>query len=342
MADKPSRSLVLFGDGLARFIDPSHTHLHSLASLSSCGFLSLPNSPSSGSLPALSSFHFNNNITLPLPFSESEDERTVREFAVLLDACQTYLNTNGQIADNEGQKDPMKQTLPNRFMGMKAAILTNHSNLKSFSAKLGFSVLQLDGLVKGCCTAESDDNVVVALELLKLLGFQEGKVQDSNHFDLVFFHIGAGEKVNSCEQKVIPADVEYINALVGGIMSQVQPGSDISSRLHLSLVMSYGKVLEDDESKFSVSKRVDEKNSFLSMIYPLQSYAMKGGIPRKDVRHHSPMLIAQWQHAVTRKDDAQRIFFQDFMEHGGNLTIPADRFLHEIAFKLWKAPKYGA
>lgn len=30
------------------------------------------------------------------------------------------------------------------------------------------------------------------------------------------------------------------------------------------------------------------------------------------------------------------------MQHGGNLTIPADRFLHEIAFKLWKAPKYGA
>ena len=30
------------------------------------------------------------------------------------------------------------------------------------------------------------------------------------------------------------------------------------------------------------------------------------------------------------------------MQHGGNLTIPADRLLHEIAFKLWKAPKYGA
>jgi len=50
MADKPSRSLVLFGDGFARFVDSSHTHFHSLASLSSCGFLSLPNSPPSGSL----------------------------------------------------------------------------------------------------------------------------------------------------------------------------------------------------------------------------------------------------------------------------------------------------
>nr|KYP72259.1 hypothetical protein KK1_004847 [Cajanus cajan] len=163
-----------------------------------------------------------------------------------------------------------------RFMGMKAAILTNNSSLKSFSAKLGFSVLQFDELVEGHST-ELQHNVV-ALELLKLLGFQEGKVLDSNHFDLVFFHIGAGE------QKVVAADVEYMDALVGGIMSQAQLGSDISSRLHLSVVMSYGNVLDGDDSKFSVLKRVDEKKTHLSLLYPLQSYAMKGGIPRKDVR----------------------------------------------------------
>lgn len=50
MADKPSRGLVLYGDGLARFVDPTHTHLHSLASLACCGFLSLPHSPPSGSI----------------------------------------------------------------------------------------------------------------------------------------------------------------------------------------------------------------------------------------------------------------------------------------------------
>ncbi|KAG6598295.1 hypothetical protein SDJN03_08073, partial [Cucurbita argyrosperma subsp. sororia] len=52
MADKPSRALVIFGDGLARFVDQSHTHLHALASLASCGFLSLPNAPPSGSITA--------------------------------------------------------------------------------------------------------------------------------------------------------------------------------------------------------------------------------------------------------------------------------------------------
>ncbi|XP_054819409.1 uncharacterized protein LOC129318590 [Prosopis cineraria] len=316
MADKPSRALVLFGDGLARFIDPSHIHLHSLASAGFCGFLSLPD----------------------CPLSDSEDERIVREFAVLLDAYETYLNMSEHNTDKDSQRNLMKQSLPNRFMGMKAAILSNNSSLKSFSAKLGFHTLQLDELLRA---HDADLQVnVEALELLKLLGFQEGEVVD-NQFDVVFFHIGAGEKVNSNESEVIAADVEYANALVSGIICQAQPGSDISSRLHLSVVLSFGNVLNDDDTKFSVSKSFDE-NSYLSKLFPSQSYTMKGETPRADVRHHSPMLIAQLRHGVTRKDNAEKFSFEDFKEHGGNLTIPADRFLHEVAFKLWKAPKYGA
>ncbi|KNA18537.1 hypothetical protein SOVF_069830, partial [Spinacia oleracea] len=58
--------------------------------------------------------------------------------------------------------------------------------------------------------------------------------------------------------------------------------------------------------------------------------------------HHSPILIAQWQHAVTRKDFAHEFSFIEFKENCGNLAIAANRFLHEIVFKIWKAPKYGA
>jgi len=163
---------------------------------------------------------------------------------------------------------------------MKAAIMTNHSGLKSFSTKHGFNVVQLDELVKQRAS-ESQDGDIVAVELLKLLGFQEEKVLDNSQFDLVFLHVGAGEKENGSEEN---ADVEFVDALVGAIIRQAQPGSDVGSRLHLSVVMSYGKVLEDDESMFSVSKKVDEKDSCFSTLYPLQSYALKGGVPRKDVR----------------------------------------------------------
>lgn len=62
MADKPSRALVLYGDGLARFVGPAQTQLHSLASRALCGFLALPHSPPSGNHLLLSSLL----IALPL------------------------------------------------------------------------------------------------------------------------------------------------------------------------------------------------------------------------------------------------------------------------------------
>ncbi|OMO86596.1 Recoverin [Corchorus olitorius] len=315
MADKPSRGLVIYGDGLARFIESSHTHLHSLASKANCGFLSLPNAPP----------------------SESEDDRLVREFAVLMDACEAFSNKDGQLmAETKFQKSSLIPTMSERFMGMKAALLTNNSNLKSFGEMLGFNVLPLNGLLgnSNFPSTTSADNL--ASELLTLLGFQEGKILDASQFDLVIVHIGSGENLDGA------GDMEFTNALIGAIMLVAQAGSEIASRLHLSLVLGYGCVSKADDPGFSILSPNCEKNSPLSELFPRQSYTMRGESPRNDVRHHSPMLVAQYQDGVTRKDMVETFSFEDIKEHSGNLTIPADRLLHEIAFKLWKAPKYGA
>ncbi|KAL5724952.1 hypothetical protein ACHQM5_008152 [Ranunculus cassubicifolius] len=286
MADKPSRGLVFYGDGLMQFVTPSHTCLHELASRGTCGFLSLPQSP-----PA-----------------ESKEERVVRELSVLLDAYESYISRGG--------KDSSLSSVPSiseRFMGLKAAVFTNDSAVKSFAEFLGFTTLQFDDL--------STNN------LLKLLGFQDGKVLETSDFDLVFLHVGS-------------KDLELINGFVGGVMQAVQSGSEISSRLHLSVVMSYGAVSENDDSLLSLSLQ-GEIMPDVSMLVPRQSYTISK-LSAYKARHHCPMLIAQWQDAVTRKDMAKSFTFNEFKENGANLAIPADRFLHEVAFKLWKAPKYGA
>ncbi|OMO66923.1 Recoverin [Corchorus capsularis] len=317
MADKPSRGLVIYGDGLARFIEPSHTHLHSLASKANCGFLSLPNAPP--------------------PPSESEDDRIVREFAVLMDACESFSNKDGQLmAEPKFQKSSLIPTMSERFMGMRAALLTNNSSLKSFGEMLGFNVLPLNGLLgnSNFPSTTSADNL--ASELLTLLGFQEGKILDASQFDLVIVHIGSGENLDGA------GDMEFTNALIGAIMVVAQAGSEIASRLHLSLVLGYGCVSTADDPGLSILSPNCEKNSPLSELFPRQSYTMRGESPRNDVRHHSPMLVAQYQDGVTRKDMVETFSFEEIKEHSGNLSIPADRLLHEIAFKLWKAPKYGA
>ncbi|GAB4854438.1 hypothetical protein Ancab_023021 [Ancistrocladus abbreviatus] len=299
MADKPSRALVVYGYGLAPSIKPSHSHIHTVASRGCCGFLALDNLPASG----------------------SEDERLVREFAKLCDAHEAYGDAYGGKALMSEHPEKVT-TISERFMGMKAAMVTDSSAVKCFGEKLGFIAVELDNLKN-----DEPSMGLAASELLKLLGFENGKALETNQFDLVFVHIGP--------------HAEYMNNLVGQILQNVQPGSEIGSRLHFSLLASYGTALEDNPN-ISLLCAHERNNSDISVIYPLQSYTMKGGKPRTDIRHQCPMLVAQWQDAVTRKDMVEVFSFNDFRKHSGNLAIPADRFLYEIAFKLWKAPKYGA
>ncbi|CAM8964449.1 unnamed protein product [Rhodiola kirilowii] len=298
MADKPSRALILYGDGLMRLVGSSHAHLHSLASRAVCGFMSLPNAPS----------------------SETEDNRILREFAELLDASESDLSSVQEA-----------HTIPARFMGMKAALVTGNVELQTLGSKLGLSIVQnVDGLPAD----------TVALELLKLLGFQDGKTLENSQYDMVLVHVGE----NACgggDMKKLPSDLDFVNSLVGNVMEIAHPGSEIGSRLHFSVVMSYGEVSGTDGSCTSIL-RDEYKNFGLAAVIPRQSYTMKGGHPRENVRHHAPMLVAQVQDGVTRKDRANAFTFEDFKDHGSNLTIPVDRLLHEVAFKLWKAPKYGA
>ena len=166
---------------------------------------------------------------------------------------------------------------------MKAAIVTNNSNLKSFGGKLGFTVMQTDEMLKNKHPLSEPLVDAVTSESLKLLGFQEGKALETSQFDLVFMHIGAREKTKD-QMDIIADEIEYINGLVGRIMQTVSPGSEIGSRLHLSLVMSYGAVSKDDDTSLSVLATKDENNSDLSLLFPRQSYTMKGGNPRNNVR----------------------------------------------------------
>lgn len=164
-------------------------------------------------------------------------------------------------------------------MGMKAALVTSNSGLKSFGAKIGFTVFQLNEFNEtgNDCSGKSADIVVSGL--LKLLGFHGGKMVEPSEYDLVFVHMGAGEKDNA-----LTSDMENINALVGSLVSITQPGSEVGMRLHLSVVMSYGCEEETDKSNLSILSSTSDLGSDLLNLIPRQSYTMKGENPRGDVR----------------------------------------------------------
>ncbi|KAL6530742.1 hypothetical protein OROGR_014602 [Orobanche gracilis] len=314
MADKPSRALVLYGDGLARFVSPAQTHLHSFACRASCGFLALPHSPP----------------------SENEDTRTIREFAEILDSNEAFenLDSESSMCEDKSQSKCLFPTVAERIMGMKAAIITDNIRLESLGDTLGLKVLQLDEL----CNKNQPltDSSLSASELLKLLGFQEGRILDASAFDLIFVHVEASKITNGLK------GLELLDRLVGDLARMAQPETETGSRLHLSVILSYGATLGDGDLELSIYDAQSKNFSEFSSLYPRQSYMMKAGKPRENIRQYCPMLLAQYQNAVTRVDMVKHFSFRDFLENSGNLIIPADRFLHEVAFKLWKAPKYGA
>jgi len=232
-----------------------------------------------------------------------------------------YISLN----ERNGEKELSLQKVSERFMGLRAAMFTKCPGVRSFASNLGFTVFELDELSE---SGEPSD------ELLQLLGFSGGDVLDKCEFDLVFVHVLISEK---------PEGVDWLNELVGGIMQTALPGSCIASRLHFSIVLSYGAVSEGaEEFSLTMNSSKETDSSDLYLLRPRQSYTMRGGKILNDIRHHHPVLIAQWQEGVTRKDLAKTFSFNEFKEYGGNVAILADRFLHEVAFKLWKAPKYGA
>uniref|UniRef100_A0A0D9VBY6 Uncharacterized protein n=1 Tax=Leersia perrieri TaxID=77586 RepID=A0A0D9VBY6_9ORYZ len=136
-------------------------------------------------------------------------------------------------------------------------------------------------------------------------------------------------------------DLNRLDKLVGAIMEAAPISSAIASRIHVSVILSYGSTVEN-KNGFSISNSSTETDSDLNLLRPRQSYTMKAGNILDNVRNHHPMLLAQWQEGVTRSDLTKGFTFEEFIKRGGNLAMLAERFLHEVAFKLWKAPKYGA
>lgn len=313
-----------------------HQHLHTLASLGTCGFLALRN----------------------LPPQLNKEERMVRELSQLLDVHDLY-NKGKEFKDSSNtlghsSGDCSKQikipTIAERFMGMKAAMVTNSDTANAFGKTLGFSVTALHELCNETGIPEElkapPDPLSAASKLLNMLGLRENTVEENSEFDLVFLHMGPNLNESEVESGYnnapLASTLEWINALAGKIMEIIHPSSAAASRLYLALVLSYGSNSSEKSDDSSLLISSEEISPSLASLLPYQSYTMKGGKLLNDVRHHHPMLAVQHQEGVTRRDGAKIFSFEEFQEQGGNRAILADRFLYEIAFKLWKTPKYGA
>jgi len=83
--------------------------------------------------------------------------------------------------------------------------------------------------------------------------------------------------------------------------------------------------------------------SIPSGIYiPLQSCMIKDGLPFSPLIPERHMLVSYHHLSTTRTDKIQNWNEDEIRYNAGNGTILIDRFMHEVAFKLGKLPKYGS
>lgn len=241
-----------------------------------------------------------------LPSPIDPNEREVIELAQLLDLFDAG--------------DGAFPSMAERFMGMKSTFVTNSNSALAFSKRAGFSAATL--------LTDSTDAAATASNLLGLLGFTESSAKETPN-ELVFLHV-SGSK----------AEADFLNSLIGCVQEASKEGSLAYGRLFLVVVLGYG-----DIRGLEIVPSLKEEISLppaLAALRPRQSYTMKAGKPVQGLREDYPLLAVYNQVAVTRRDEVQEFSFEDFRKRAGNLVMLVDRFLYEVAFKLWKAPKYGA
>ncbi|TVU33495.1 hypothetical protein EJB05_25318 [Eragrostis curvula] len=333
MADKPSRALVLYAAGHAALLAPAApaaagSHLDAFATRASCGFLTLRSPPASAAT------------------TDSEaNSSTILELAQLLDVYDhLYPAKDAEIGQEAAQVDPLELAVPKlseRFMGLRAAMVTNCPRVSSFAANLGFHVLRTEDCAAKSGSSSATKEIGVINGAFGLLGLSDGNVQEAADFDLVLMHVAMENTSSKLGKLGMKTDLNRLEKLVGAIIEAAPTGSAIASRIHVSVMLSYGSASENKD-EFSISNSSNGIDSDLNLLRPRQSYTMKAGHTLHDVRLHHPILLAQWQEGVTRVDLAKGFSFEEFIKCGGNLAMLAERFLHEVAFKVWKAPKYGA
>jgi hypothetical protein len=77
------------------------------------------------------------------------------------------------------------------------------------------------------------------------------------------------------------------------------------------------------------------------VLRPKQSWQVCG-LEDVNVSISQPLVVAACLRGVTRVDAVERYALEAVMQQGGQGCILLERMVHEVAYKLARAPKYGS
>ena len=79
-------------------------------------------------------------------------------------------------------------------------------------------------------------------------------------------------------------DLNRLDKLVAAVMEAAPVRSAIATRIHVSVILSYGSATENKEEACLIINSSTETDSDLKLLRPRQSYTMKAGKTLDDVR----------------------------------------------------------
>jgi hypothetical protein len=82
-------------------------------------------------------------------------------------------------------------------------------------------------------------------------------------------------------------------------------------------------------------------SAFASMLRPKQTWQVSG-LSDVCVSMWQPVLVAARLRGIMRVDDVDSFSLDSTMRQGGQGCILLERLIHEIAYKVARAPKYGS
>jgi hypothetical protein len=170
-------------------------------------------------------------------------------------------------------------------MGMRAALVTNCPGVSSFAVNLGFHVFGTEDFAAQSGSGSSSKEVRVINRAFGLLGFAEGSVQDSSEFDLVFVHVVTDNTASKLGKLGMKTDLNRLDKLVAAVMEAAPVTSAVATRIHVSVVLSYGTAAGNKEESCLILNSSTETDSDLKLLRPRQSYTMKAGKTLDDVRY---------------------------------------------------------
>jgi len=157
------------------------------------------------------------------------------------------------------------------------------------------------------------------------------KYLEKKDIDLILVHLDkdAITTSNTTHDKIING-LEVFDSIIGHFIQ--------NQSVYIIVVLGSDNSFTHEVENYFYPKLFSDANG----IIPLQSYTIKNREKIVDIENFRHFVVAYHHQTTTRRDLTAHFSEREISKNGANGNMLIDHFMHELAFKLGRAAKYGA